>query len=85
MKSKLTIAVLIAALLSIGAWSVHSQTAKLKGVTYQYTVIYDPVDTIGTDEGLKKLDELGAHGWEIVGVSKAENSAPRLYLKRTIR
>ena len=85
MKSKQTFALLIAGLLLIGAWSGHGQTAKPKNVIYQYDVIYDPTETMGQDEGLKKLNELGAQGWEIVGASQAANAHPRLYLKRTIK
>ena len=85
MKGKLAIALLIAGLLSIGAWSGHGQTGKPKDVMYQYDVIYDPTETMGQDEGLKKLNQLGAMGWEIVGASQAANAHPRLYLKRTIR
>ena len=85
MKSKLTIVLLIAGLLSIGAWSGHGQTGKPGNVIYQYDVIYDPTETMGQDEGLKKLNQLGAMGWEIVGASQGANAHPRLYLKRTIR
>jgi hypothetical protein len=51
MKSKLAIALLIAGLLSIGAWSSQGQTSKPKNVMYQYNVIYDPTETMGQDEG----------------------------------
>lgn len=85
MRSKLSIALLLAALLSVVAWNGQSQTSKPRNVMYQYDVIYDPTETSGQDEGLKKLNQLGAEGWEIVGVSRAENAHPRLYLKRTIR
>jgi hypothetical protein len=82
MKSKLAIALLIAALLSIGAWSGYAQTGKQKTVMYQYDVIDDPTVTLGYDKGVKKLNEYGAQGWEIVGVVHVENAYPRLYIKR---
>jgi hypothetical protein len=85
MRSKLTITLLIFALVSVVAWNGHSQTNKPRDVMYQYDVIYDPTETMGQDEGLKKLNQLGAQGWEIVGASQAANAHPRLYLKRTIR
>ena len=85
MKSKLAIALLIAALLSIGAWSGYGQTGKQKNVMYQYDVIDDPTVTLGYDKGVKKLKEFGAQGWEIVGVMYRENSYPRLYIKRALK
>jgi len=44
MKSKLTIALLIAGLLSIGAWSGYGQTSKPTSVKYEYAVIEDPTE-----------------------------------------
>lgn len=87
MKSKLAIALLIAALLSIGAWSSYGQTGKERAVTYEYSVIDDPSETGGNrDAGIKKLNELGAQGWEIVGVTiRSPDSYTRLYLRRTIK
>ena len=85
MKSKLAIALLIAGLLSIGAWSVQGQRAKAKNTAYQYNVISDPTESLGNDEGLAKLDELGAQGWEIVGVTRLPDNPTRIYLKRTIK
>lgn len=86
MKSKLTIALLIAGLLSIGAWRGYAQTGKEKNVTYEYEVIDDPTDRLIHDVGVKKLNELGAQGWEIVGVSnRAPESNTRLYLKRAVK
>lgn len=85
MRSKLTITLLIVALISVVAWNGQSQTAKPRDLMYQYDVIYDPTETMGQDQGLKKLNELGAQGWEIVGASQAANAHPRLYLKRTIK
>ena len=85
MKSKLALALLIAALLSIGAWTGYGQTGKQKNVVYQYDVIDDPTVTLGYDKGVKKLNEYGALGWEIVGVVHVENAYPRLYIKRAIK
>lgn len=73
------------ALVFLITWNGQSQTTDRKHVIYQYQVIYDPTETSGQDEGLKKLNELGGQGWEIVGTSQAANAHPRLYLKRTIR
>ena len=86
MKSKLAIALLIAGLLSIGAWSGYGQTGKEKNVTYEYAVIDDPTEPSSHDVGVKKLNDFGAQGWEIVGVSiRAPDSYTQLYLKRTIK
>ena len=85
MKSKLAIALLIAGLLSIGAWSSHGQTGKERNVTYEYAVIEDYTYTMDHDEGVKKLNELGARGWEIVAIRQAPGAPPWLYLKRTIK
>ena len=85
MRNKLTITLLMVVLVSFIAWNGHGQTDNTGKVTYEYQVIYDPTETSGQEEGLKKLNELGRQGWEIVGTSKAANAHPRLYLKRTIR
>jgi hypothetical protein len=86
MKSKLTIAFLIAGVLSIGAWNGQGQTYKARSVTYEYQVIGDPTWVQGQDEGLKKLNQLGATGWEITGaVQYGGDNPPRLYLKRVRR
>ena len=84
MRSKLAIALLIAGLLSIGAWSGYGQTGKEKTVTYEYAVIDDPV-ALAHDEEVAMLNKLGAQGWEIVGVNQPANAQPRIYLKRTIK
>jgi hypothetical protein len=85
MTSKLAIALLIAGLLSFGAWSSHGQTGKERNVTYEYAVIEDPTYTMDHDEAVKKLNELGAHGWEIVVIKQVPSGCPWLYLKRTIK
>jgi hypothetical protein len=86
MKSKLGIALLIAGLLSIGAWSGYGQTSKPTSVKYEYAVIEDPTEMLSHDEGVNTLNKFGAEGWEVVGVtSKAENRLTRIFLKRTIK
>ena len=86
MKSKLTIAFLFAGVLSIGAWNSQGQTDKARSVTYEYQVIGDPTWVQGQDEGLKKLNQLGAAGWEITGaVQYGGDNPPTLYLKRVRR
>jgi hypothetical protein len=84
MKSKLAIALLIAGLLSIGAWSGYGQTGKERNVTYEYAVVEASV-ALGPDEEMKMLNKFGAQGWEIVGISQPANAQPRIYLKRTIK
>ena len=85
MRSKLIIVGLIAGLLSIGAWSSQGQTDKAKDVVYEYQVIYDPTAWQGQDEGVKKLNQLGAQGWDITGVVHYGENPPMLYLKRVRR
>ena len=84
MKSKLTIALLIALVLSIGAWSGQGQTDKARNVAYEYQVIGDPTAAYGPERGLKMLNELGSQGWEITGAVQhgGNGDAPTLYLKR---
>lgn len=85
MKNKLTIALLIAGVLSIGAWSGQGQTDKARSVAYEYQVIGDPTASYGLDEGLKKLNQLGSQGWEITGAVQHGENPPTLYLKRVRR
>jgi hypothetical protein len=83
MRNKLAIAILIIGLLSIGAWNSQGQTEKAKSVSYEYLVLSDPTEVSGLDEGLKKLNELGAQGWELAGVTKSGgHGSARIYLKR---
>ena len=82
MKNKLAIALLIVGLLSIPAWTGKGQTDKVKSVSYEYQVLADPTAWQGTDEGLKKLNQLGSHGWELAGVVQQGNAPPLLYFKR---
>jgi hypothetical protein len=82
MRSKIAIAILVVALLSIGAWSGKGQTEKVKSVSYDYQVLTDPTEVSGLEDGQKKLNELGAQGWELAGVSAKGNSASKLYFKR---
>lgn len=82
MKSKIAIVLLAVALLSMGAWSGHGQTDKTRTAVYEYQVIADPTAWQGQDEGLKKLNQLGAQGWEITGVVQHGENPPTLYLKR---
>ena len=83
MRSKLAIAFLIVGVLSIGAWNSQGQTEKGKNVSYEYLVLPDPTESSALDEGIKKLNELGAQGWELAGVSKSGGyGSARLYFKR---
>ena len=85
MRSKLTVTLLVVALVSLIAWNSQGKTESPENTYYEYHVINDPTETNGQDEGLKKLNELGRVGWEIVGTNKAANTHARLYLKRTRR
>jgi hypothetical protein len=86
MKSKLAIAFLIVGLLFAGAWRGQGQTEKVESVTYEYLVLPDPTESSESNQGLKKLNDLGAQGWELVGVSKSGGwGSARLYFKRAKR
>jgi hypothetical protein len=87
MRRKIAIVLLIAGLLSIGARSSQGQTDKARNVWFEYQVISDPTawQVQGMDQGQKKLNELGADGWEITGVIEQGEYAPKLYLKRVKR
>ena len=86
MRSKLTIAFLIVGLLLVGAWSGQGQTEKVESTCYEYLVLPDPTESSESNQGLKKLNELGAQGWELAGVSKTGGyGSARLYFKRAKR
>ena len=83
MKSKLAIAFLIVGLLFTGAWKGQGRTEKVEIVTYEYLVLPDPTEAPESTEGPKKLNDLGAQGWELTGVSKSGGwGSARLYFKR---
>jgi hypothetical protein len=83
MRSKLAIAFLIVGLLFVAAWRGQGHTAKVESVSYEYLVLPDPTETSESTQGLKKLNELGAEGWELAGVSKTGGyGSARLYFKR---
>lgn len=82
MRRKITIALLIVVSLSILAWNSHGQTEKARSVSYEYQVIADPTASQGQNQGLNKLNLLGAQGWEITGVVQHGENPPTLYLKR---
>jgi hypothetical protein len=83
MRSKLVIAFLIVGLLFVGAWRGQGQTGKSEIVSYEYLVLPDPTESSESNQGLQKLNELGAQGWELAGVSKTGGfGSARLYFKR---
>ena len=80
MKNKMLLGFVIVALLSIGAWTGYGQKDKPSSVSYEYQVVEDPTVAFAMDVGIAKLNELGAQGWEIVGISR-----DKIYLKRAKR
>lgn len=82
MKSKIAAAMLVVVLFAAGAWSGTGQTERVKSVSYEYQVLTDPTEISGLEEGQKKLNELGAQGWEFAGVTRKGDSASKLYFKR---
>jgi hypothetical protein len=86
MRNKLAIAFLIVGLLFVGAWRGQGHTGKVENISYEYLVVPDPTESSESSQGLKKLNELGAEGWELAGVSKtAGYGSARLYFKRARR
>lgn len=83
MAKRMLLGVAVAVLLCVAGWTSYAQRNSPSKVSYEYQVIFDPTDTRGWDEGVKKLDELGAQGWELVGVSYVQGqSGSRLYFRR---
>jgi Domain of unknown function (DUF4177) len=58
---------ILAALLIIGtiSWRGYSQRANMSRTSWEYLM----VGYVNTDETQRKLNELGAQGWEVVAVS----------------
>ncbi|HEX8921558.1 MAG TPA: hypothetical protein VF766_08760 [Pyrinomonadaceae bacterium] len=82
-KTLLIFAMLILACL-IG-WTVHAQRSKA-ATTWEYQVVFDPAieslsRTASFDKGVKQLNELGAQGWEMIGINNTQHGV-MLYLKR---
>lgn len=79
MRAKIRLVAISGALTAIGfaALSGHGQTQKPKPVVWEYTV----TGLSRSYYGDKELNELGAQGWELVGVSGAERPTV-FYLKR---
>lgn len=82
MVNKMFVALVIVAFLSFSAWSGQGQGHRTRSVRYEYQVLPDPTETADMEEGLKRLNELGAQGWELSAVSRRGNAPSKLYLKR---
>lgn len=85
MRIKGAIVLLVFTVISVGAWTSMGQAQRGRSVSYEYMVVPDETDS-NRDEGLQKLDKLGAQGWEVFAVrSEGPNSGTKLYLKRVKR
>jgi hypothetical protein len=83
MKKSILLGLIVVALLCIAGWTGYGQKTARSTVTYEYRVIYDPTETGGMDDGLQKLNDLGAARWELVGISHERNvEAAKLYFRR---
>ncbi|HEU4797113.1 MAG TPA: hypothetical protein VFT02_15875 [Pyrinomonadaceae bacterium] len=82
MRSKLTTGLLVFALLFVVVWNAHSQNSGPTQTFFMYQVIDDPSKSGRIDEGMKRLNQLGAEGWELAGVSGGEPA--KLYLKKRL-
>lgn len=85
MKSKILVILIVLVSIGTAAWSSMGQSQRGGRVSFEYMVIADPTDN-QPEQGLKKLNELGAQGWELAGVrAESTNYAGKLYLKRVKR
>ena len=69
MKFKITLLIVVIALFGVIGWTVNAQkqdSFKVTKPTWEYKVEYDPNEL--------KLNELGAQGWEIIGVRSLEDA-----------
>lgn len=80
MTHKILLAFAIITLLTAGVWTGYGQKERASNGSFEYQVIADPTQTRALDDGINQLNQLGAQGWEIVGLAHGN-----LYLKRTKR
>jgi predicted negative regulator of RcsB-dependent stress response len=80
MKHKMLLASAIVALLTAGVWTGYGQKERAWNASFEYQVIADPTQARALDDGINQLNQLGAQGWEIVGLAHGN-----VYLKRTKR
>ncbi|HEX3559178.1 MAG TPA: DUF4177 domain-containing protein [Pyrinomonadaceae bacterium] len=75
------LAVVVAALLlcAVG-WTGYAQRAKTKRTAWEYKVVSFSNQSVDR-ESLNTLNELGAQGWELVGVSEV-GGIPTSFFKR---
>jgi len=87
MKKSIFLGLVLIALLCIVGWTSYGQRGTQSPATYEYQVLYDPTETGSMDEGIKKLNELGAQGWDLVGINyeKGITAPAKLYFKRLKR
>ncbi|HVI72826.1 MAG TPA: hypothetical protein VM656_15235 [Pyrinomonadaceae bacterium] len=82
MKTKILVTLMVIALISVATWRSQGQPKELASTCYEYQVLDDPTETGPMDDGMKKLNDLGAQGWELASVSRAPSKPTKLYLKR---
>ena len=83
MKKNILLTLIVVALLCVAGWTGYGQRSTQSRVTYEYQIIFDPTETGGLDDGIKKLNELGFTGWELVGIKGASRGpGTMLYLRR---
>lgn len=87
MKKRIFLSFVTIALLCLAGWTSFGQKSAQSQVIYEYQVLPDPTETGTRDEGVKKLNELGAQGWELVLINYERGiTAPaKLYFKRLKR
>ena len=82
MKTKILVTLMVVALISVAAWKSQGRTNEAASACYEYQVLDDPTETGPMDDGVKKLNDLGARGWELAGVNRGPGKPAKLYLKR---
>lgn len=85
MKQKLSVALGAVFLICFIGWTGYSQRTQTARNSWEYLLIQD--DRYHQDESIRKINELGTQGWELVGVSdetvnEGNQTFSRLYFKR---
>jgi hypothetical protein len=69
-------------------WTGYSQKSQAPKMTWEYLVVTDPTlpgVSKSFEAGVEKLNELGAQGWELAGVSNENVSAHQTHTKLFFR
>ena len=90
MRRALFAAMVVTVVLGTVGWAASARSAGAPRASWEYLVVYDPSQNPATDDqsrGMRYLNDLGAQGWELVGVSdevtnSGNQSSTKLFFKR---